>query len=127
MRRWMSPERDVVGGEQRPAPPQKQRESRALLARPPRLRLRQRRDAHAPGPLLTDVVPTKPRGRVPKKLGGRRRRRWVEGDEARLSQEAGFASVESWVDAAAGRPPKPASAFACLRSRARAPAEDAAP
>lgn len=62
-----------------------------------------------------------------RKLGGRRRRRWVEGDEERLSHEAGFASIEAWVDAAAGRPPPPASPFACLRKKQRAPAEDAAP
>ena len=50
-----SPERDVGAiVNARPAPPQKPRESPALLARPPRLRLRQRRDAHAPGVVLFD-------------------------------------------------------------------------
>ena len=76
----------------------------------------------------TDIVYNKRlAAALQKKLGGRRRRRWVEGDEARLSQEAGFASIEAWVDGVNGRPPSQASPFACLRKKARAPAEDAAP
>ena len=75
----------------------------------------------------TDIVYNKRlAAALQKKLGGRRRRRWVEGDEARLAQDAGFASVEAWVDAAAGRPPPPASPFTCLRKQKRPPAEDAA-
>ena len=125
----MSPERDVIDRERAAgAAPKAARESPALLARPPRLRLRQRRDAHAPGVVLVDDIVYNKRlaAALQRKLGGRRRRRWVEGDEA-LSQDAGFASIEAWVDAAAGRPPPQASPFACLRKKARAPAEDAAP
>ena len=73
----------------------------------------------------TDIVYNKRlAAALQRKLGGRRRRRWVEGDEARLAQDAGFASVEAWVDGVNGRPPPPASPFSCLRSRKRAPADD---
>ena len=76
----------------------------------------------------TDIVYNKRlAAALQRKLGGRRRRRWVEGDEARLAEDAGCASVEAWVDGVNGRPPPPASLFACIRSRKRAPAEDAAP
>ena len=76
----------------------------------------------------TDIVYNKRlAAALQRKLGGRRRRRWVEGDEERLAQDAGFASIEAWVDGVNGRPPAPASPFAwCLRKKARAPAEDAA-
>ena len=42
----------------------------------------------------TDIVYNKRlAAALQRKLGGRRRRRWVEGDEARLAQDAGFASI----------------------------------
>jgi len=73
----------------------------------------------------TDIVHNKRlAAALQRKLGGRRRRRWVEGDEARLAQDAGFASVGAWVDGVNGRPPPPASPFFCLRKKARAPADD---
>ena len=73
----------------------------------------------------TDIVYNKRlAAALQRKLGGRRRRRWVEGDEERLAQDAGFASVEAWVDGVNGRPPSQASAWACLRKKARAPADD---
>ena len=73
----------------------------------------------------TDIVYNKRlAAALQRKLGGRRRRRWVEGDEARLAQDAGFASIEAWVDGVNGRPPPPASPFSCVRSRKCAPADD---
>ena len=42
----------------------------------------------------TDIVYNKRlAAALQRKLGGRRRRRWVEGDEERLAQDAGFASI----------------------------------
>jgi len=48
-----------------------------------------------------------------RKLGGRRWRRLVEGDEEALAAAAGFAGVGAWVDAAAPVP-RARSPFACL-------------
>ena len=114
----------------RPAPPQKPRAK--VLRFSPVLRVCVYDNVatltHQEWCSSTDIVYNKRlAAALQRKLGGRRRRRWVEGDEARLAADAGFASVEAWVDGVNGRPPPPASPFACIRSRKRAPAEDAAP